>query len=295
MLAPTGCVTSVSAGKHHFNCGQTMTFEVTAPDCSNAHCGVIVDMHGSYMNGKLEDANTQLSQLAPPAGFIVVQPNGQGLTTDASEDPQLVAFLKDLMHSFDADPKRVHMTGFSQGGFLTWRMLCNYSHLWASVAPGGAGLNPVPPDQVPIKLKPPPHCQFTAADSPSESVPILYMHGVEDAMVEYSSGERMIDAIRSFYQLGEPQTVEEGQGYRRLQFVGQGRAKLDFVQHTYQTDSKVSYPLLQVNIALRGHCYPGSTHHVAAPGEIMAFGCKGQNAFHWGQMVLDYFIANPKP
>ena len=298
-LAPYGCVSSVTPGKHVFRCGvgKSMTFDVTAPNCSTQRCGVIVDMHGSFMDGRTQELNTNLADLGSAAGYIVVQPNGESLTMSTREDPQLVDFLKDIAKSFDADLNRVHMTGFSQGGFLTWRMLCHHSNLFASVAPAGAGLNPVPPEQAPVKLKSPPHCQFSGAELPGRRMPILYMHGVDDAMVEYASGERMVSAIQNAWQLGDPTVIESGHHYERLRYAGTNGGSLDFIRHRYTTDAQVG-PLQTligtIEVKLKGHCYPGSTHLSKTGNEILAFGCQGQSEFHWGRMVLDFFIANPK-
>ena len=51
-----------------------------------------------------------------------------------------------------------------------------------------------------------------------------------------------------------------------------------------------------VVFALGGHCYPGSTDHAPTePGQLAGYGCKGDNAFHFGQVLVEFFLANPKP
>jgi hypothetical protein len=43
----------------------------------------------------------------------------------------------------------------------------------------------------------------------------------------------------------------------------------------------------------KGHCFPGSTMDPQAPQ--YAVPCKGPNAFVWGEQVISFFEAHPKP
>jgi len=48
-------------------------------------------------------------------------------------------------------------------------------------------------------------------------------------------------------------------------------------------------------VAIKGHCYPGSKDYTpSVPGQLMGFGCNGENAFHWGEVALRFFRAHPR-
>jgi hypothetical protein len=48
---------------------------------------------------------------------------------------------------------------------------------------------------------------------------------------------------------------------------------------------------------LGGHCLPGSLdlNTNISPGETMFFGCAPPNAFKWGEAIMQFFTAHPKP
>ena len=61
-----------------------------------------------------------------------------------------------------------------------------------------------------------------------------------------------------------------------------------------QNDYIVPPPL--VPVALQGHCIPGGSDLPAngTLGQTMYFSCAQPNAFVWGQLVMQFFIAHPK-
>ena len=97
------------------------------------------------MSGIVEDNNTNLRRLGEQYGYIVVQPNAAPAPpvsswTPATDDPKVFAFIELAVSTLHADTKRVHMTGFSEGGYMTYRFLCDHADYFASVAPAaGAG------------------------------------------------------------------------------------------------------------------------------------------------------------
>jgi hypothetical protein len=49
-------------------------------------------------------------------------------------------------------------------------------------------------------------------------------------------------------------------------------------------------------VAIKGHCFPGSPDQsVTLPDQLMPYGCHPPNSFDWGQEVLKFFVAHPKP
>ena len=139
-----------------------------------------------------------LSQAADRAGFLVVYPDGtrsnkllpgrsfnqggggpRGLRCefacqDGVDDVAYIGKLLDTLVQVVAyDPKRVFVTGFSNGGGLAHRLACELSPRIAAIAPVG-GAN-----------------QFAGAApcNPTRAIPILHIHGDEDRCWPFLGGE----------------------------------------------------------------------------------------------------------
>lgn len=278
--APSGCVTDVTAGTHDVMCNGIRHI-VNVPDACLAHaCGLIVDVHGGTMDAAMEDHNTDMAALGTKAGYLVLQPSAFGNNwSPGVDDDKIAAFMEDMFAAFHVDRDRVHMMGFSQGGFMTWRFLCKHADWFASVSPGGAG------NAIPLA---PAGCSFSGAEMPSAEVSILHLAGTKDAFVAIASQQQQRDTVVAAWGMQTPD-LEEGTGFRRTRYTGPAGTVYDYLEHDYETDAAFF-------VAIKGHCYPGSTDYTPqVPGQLMGFGCKGDNAFHWGQEALRFFVEHPKP
>lgn len=277
---PVGCVTDVAAGKHDFACNGIRHL-VSVPDACLAHaCGLVVDVHGGTMDAAMEDHNTDMAALGTEAGYLVVQPSAFGNNWNPGvDDDKIAAFMQDMFAAFHVDRDRVHMMGFSQGGFMTWRFVCKHADWFASVSPGGAGTT------VPLS---PAGCAFSGAEMPGAEVSILHLAGTKDAFVPIASQQQQRDTVVAAWSMPAPD-LEEGPGFRRSQYTSPTGTVYEYLEHDYETDAAFF-------VAIKGHCYPGSTDHTPqVPGQLMGFGCKGDNAFHWGQEAIRFFAEHPKP
>ena len=279
----SGCIDDVSPTERRVvSCGP-LTYDVAIPEaCPAQGCGLIFDVHGLTMSGPMQEANTGLAQRGREAGYVVVQPNATPAPPAASwaaaeDDAEVFGFLEQAIAGYSIDPKRVHFTGFSQGGDMTWRMLCNHSEVFASVAPAAFGLSQ---DE---------QC-FRTGTAPSATVPILFMHGQFDNLVPFPQALAARDAVIDVLDLtleGEVDFLGGAPppgGPKRTRYSGEGNALLEFVEHGYGGVS-----------ALGGHCYPGSEDPGTASGQLFTFKCNPPNAFNWGAEVLAFFQAHPKP
>lgn len=290
---PVGCVTTVAAGHHALRCdGITWELELSAA-CARGGCGLIVDVHGLTMNGNSQDKSTRLRSLGPPRGFVIAQPTAPSSAlgpswTPGSDDPKVWAFLQQLQRALVIDPKRVHMTGFSQGGAMTWRMLCAHADVFASVAPiAAADAQSLSSNTAPFVLD----CPFTAARSPSREVPVLQMHGASDGLVPIAKGQQQRDAVIAAWSLGTPTVVSSDAQHTRTRYSSSSGLVFEYLQHAYA----VTTPY--VPVPLVGHCIPGGNDLRAngALGQTMFFSCAPPNAFVWGEVVLQFFVDHPKP
>ena len=70
----------------------------------------------------------------------------------------------------------------------------------------------------------------------------------------------------------------------------------EFLEHDDYESSSVFPADPPAGIALKGHCFPGSMDWtVSEPGQLMSFGCAAPTDFHWGERVIAFFMAHPKP
>lgn len=276
---PDACITDTSAGHHAFECdGLTYDLEVP-PQCLAGGCGLIVDVHGFTMSAQMQDANTGMRARGIEHDFIVLQPNANPAPPLASwnaetDDDKVFGFLQRVASVFAVDPDRIHFTGFSQGGFMSWRFACDHADVLASVAPGAACGNGGPAF---------PDCVFDDTHAPSEPLDILYLHGTTDALVNIACAQPRIDAVVEYFGLGPAVSVEQDDGHRWIRHESDDMV-LEYIEHDYAAAS----PLIL------GHCFPGSTDPGDAPGQVFSFKCEGDNAFVWGEAVMDFFVAHPK-
>jgi poly(3-hydroxybutyrate) depolymerase len=254
-----------------------LDFDVEVPeDCLETACGMVVDIHGLSMDAQIQDANTGLRALGRDHGYIVVQPNGQqgllGLQWEPADDAKVFDFMQRVAAAWNVDDRRWHVTGFSQGGLMSWRLLCEHADALASLAPaGGCGTSAAN------------GCPFVGADVPSDPVDVLYLHGVQDALVSFNCFAPKRDAVISHYELAEGEPVSSDDDYRWIRYAGTA-ATFETIDHDYQASSPI----------LAGHCIPGSQDDGGAPGQLMSYGCVGPNAVSWGETVMQFFIDHPR-
>jgi poly(3-hydroxybutyrate) depolymerase len=270
--AASGCITDTTPGTHVFTC-DGLKYDVTVPDsCPATKCGLVLDVHGATMSGKMEDISTDMRASGRKFGYVVVQPNANpGPPTAAwnplTDDPKVLAFLELALGTFGIDRKRVHMTGFSQGGMMSSRFLCQHADLFASIAPvAGTG------------------CTFTPGDTPSKEIPVLYMHGTSDALVAFAQGTAQRDALIAAWKMGSETVVSSDAKHSWKRWTNASGTVFEFIQHDYQASSFV----------LRGHCFPGSKDlSPSEPGQLFGFACTDVAAFTWSDVVMKFFLDHP--
>lgn len=294
---PSGCVTDVTTGSRTYACNG-LTVEAAIPNmfatCPPAGCGLILALHGDTGNGALIDQHLALRARAAPRGFLVLAPSGPaigtiggttypGSTWSPANDAAVVAIVKTFVEVFKVDPKRVHATGFSRGGHMTWRLGCDQSNLFASIAPGGSGNA----SRYALSEGIEPTC-FQTGRYPARPIPFLEMMGQTDSPVPYASMVAIKDAALAHYgTTANVSTIATGAGFTRYRAEKPGAPTVEWLDHTYETDPASSAA------SAKGHCIPGSTVPANAPQYNYA--CKGPNGFDWGAEVLAFFEAHPMP
>ena len=251
--AARGCITDTSAGDHVFTCGG-LRVDVRVPAvCTRPGCGLILEIHGDTGTGLLEDAHTKLRDLGARAGYIVLAPTGpaigkstEGSTWSPANDATLVDIVRQFADVFRVDQTKVHVTGFSRGGYTTWRLLCDHADLFASAAPAAAGATAAGPCFAPGRV-------------PSRKVPILFMLGRTDAAVTYPSATKIRDAAIAYYGATGPRVLASDATYSLSRWTSPDGVVIDVLEHGYENAADGSWA------GAKGHCIPGSTVDPAAP------------------------------
>jgi polyhydroxybutyrate depolymerase len=286
-------VSDVAAGHHSFSC-DSITYEVEIPTaCASGGCGVVVDVHGATMTATNEDKSSGLRAAGGALGYVVVQPTaplviGYHSWTPATDDPKVWTFVQQVVTALAINPKKLHFTGFSQGGAMTWRMLCAHADVLASVAPvAAADGQSLTSTTAPFVLD----CSFTGSNLPSQQLPILQMHGTADGLVPFAKGQQQRDAVIAAWSLGSPSPVASDAKYAHTRYLSPTGTVVEFLQHDYVAPSS----LLLVNLG--GHCLPGGQDLPpgGTPSLTLYFSCAQPNGFVWGEKVMQFFVAHPRP
>ncbi|MDB4963675.1 MAG: hypothetical protein JWP01_3674 [Myxococcales bacterium] len=276
-----GCITDVTTGDHTYTCGG-LAVEIRIPAaCQSPGCGVILELHGDTGSGLLMDGHVRLRELGAQHGYIVVAPTGPpygggqpGSTWSSANDATLVDIVTQVSTVFRADAAKIHVTGFSRGAFVTWRLLCDHADLFASAAPAGGGNGTGFGE---------PTC-FTQGRTPSRKIPILFLMGRTDSSVGYGSLVQIRDGAIASYAATGPTVLAQDASYSHSRWTGANGALIETFDHAYETVS--DGPFASAN----GHCIPGST---TDPYAVQyAIPCQLPNAFVWGDAVMQFFLAH---
>lgn len=146
-------------------------------------------------------------------GFILVMPNGYEASWNAGtccgaasaerlDDVALMrAILAEVSDHLNVDRGRVYATGFSNGGFMSYRLACEAADIFAAVAPaaGGIATNDVSAmlafaDVGSIVGATNPSSDFSAC-TPSKPIAVLDLHGTADFLVPYGFQQPSLDTI----------------------------------------------------------------------------------------------------
>ncbi len=190
--APVVCA-AVSGEQTFVYAGRERLYSVHLPAQYKDYepAALVVVLHGGGGDAGTAEEMTGFSSLADQEGFIVVYPYGTGmfprklLTWNAGnccgyamdqdiDDTGFIAALIDrLKADLAVDPRRIFVTGISNGGMLAYRLACLYSDRIAAIAPVAAAMN-------------------EEACLPRSPVSVIAFHGTADQRVRYAGGAPLI-------------------------------------------------------------------------------------------------------
>jgi polyhydroxybutyrate depolymerase len=149
---------------------------------------LVIVLHGNTQTGADMITRTSWPAVAKREGFAVVFPDGLNhawadlrpnnlragrVPPHGTDDVAFIAKLVEkLVADGSADPKRIYITGISNGGAMTMTLVCKRAELFAAAA------------TVVINLTD----QSANPCRPSRPVPMLMMNGTADPLVPYKGG-----------------------------------------------------------------------------------------------------------
>jgi poly(3-hydroxybutyrate) depolymerase len=129
-------------------------FIVHAPAKAGPNRPLVILLHGLYQTPEVVERATAAVRFSDAHGFTLVYPFGENRAWNAGtccrgDTANDVGFMVDLVHYVSTltpvDRHRVYIWGFSNGGMMAWRTVCETKHVFAGAGVvAGALLVPCP-------------------------------------------------------------------------------------------------------------------------------------------------------
>jgi polyhydroxybutyrate depolymerase len=210
-----GCTAApppLKAGVHAIVLKGDRLVTVHVPTHHTKPAPLVMVLHEFPGNGALA-MGYGFDQLVNTEGFVAVYPDGfsgswnaGGCCGDAGDDDKNdVAFLSSVVKEVEArvsiDPKRVYVTGFSNGAMMSYRLGCD-TDLFAAIAPMSGDLET--------------GCKHPTAAS------VLHIHGLSDGAVTFDHTSD--DPWRKADDCGPPKVTDDGAVHSSVATCAHGRS-----------------------------------------------------------------------
>ncbi len=230
--------------------GTNRNYIVYVPSYHNAEnpAPLVLVLHGFTQTAQAIMNYSNFNDYAEEHGFIAVYPNGIGTSWNVGigggSSANDVGFLSALIDTLDAhygvDLERVYSTGFSNGGFMSYRLACELNDRIAAIASVAGTMT----------------ASTYNACEPGRSFPVMHIHGTADFIVAYngSQGNTSVNEVINFWTSNN-NCPEEPEIIQLPDLVQEGST---VEQHTYAPcDDDTEVILLRVING--GHTWPGAT------------------------------------
>lgn len=167
--------------------GQVRTWSALVP--ANAHrIPLVLVLHGNLQQGSDMRERTSWPQVAARQGFAVLFPDGLNRSwadlrsneeragrsppAGTDDDAFLLALVDRYVAAGVADPRRIFVSGVSNGGAMAMALACRHADRFAAIAS--------------VVME---HTHATAAACrPLRAIPVLMMNGTADPLIPYGGG-----------------------------------------------------------------------------------------------------------
>ncbi len=230
---------------------------------------LVIALHGGGGSAKAAADYFGLEKLAERENFIIAYPQGTGArlagrtlgTWNAGsccgpaqknrvDDVGFIERMINLLkRDFNVDPRRIYVTGMSNGAMMAWRLACDLSHIIAAIAPVASAGTYV-------------SCH------PKRPVPTLYIHGLADPCAPFDGCRKCTSCIGRFLrELGLPVRPAVSSALSAPDFIEKWRR-----QNGCRSSARISYQnrgslcrsyehcrgdVIFCRVARLGHIWPG--------------------------------------
>ncbi len=176
--------------------GLDRTYKVYVPSyyTPDDHFPLLLALHGLTQTGNTMMQFSDFNTYAEQDSFLVVYPDGIDFTWNVgfsggstTNDVGFLSALIDTLHEqYNIDYNRVYSTGFSNGGFMSYRLACELSNRIAAIASvAGTMTN-----------------EAYSSCQPARNVPVMHIHGTNDLVVAYNGGfgNKSVDEVLSLWR-----------------------------------------------------------------------------------------------
>lgn len=157
---------------------------------------LVIALHGAFSNARAFERQTGFSLLADREGFIVAYPSGgfglfgflkhwnaghccgKAAADNVDDVGFLLAVIDDIKDRLPIDTTRIYMTGFSNGGALTYRFAAEKTDILAAAAPMAASAGGRAGKDDP----------FWVIPQPADKLPMMVFHATDDPNVPFKGG-----------------------------------------------------------------------------------------------------------
>lgn len=209
---------------------------------------LIFALHGGTGSAKNIEQQSQLPELSDQEGFILCLPDGLNKTWNAGwccgkaseknhDDVGFISKLIDeLIGEYNIDPKRVYVTGMSNGAMMSYRLACELSNKIAAIAPVAGTM-------------------VTESCNAENAVSIIHFHSYQDKNVPWDGG--IGDGISDHYNTPIDSVMSSWKGSNLCGSDStENRAGYDYFSWANCSDSS------EIELYITddgGHSWPGGT------------------------------------
>lgn len=244
----TGSISAQSTFSFMHN-GINRTYILYLPQSASTEAmPLMLALHGFTQNGQTMMGLSGFNALAEEHQFVVAYPYGVntswnvGVAGGSGVDDVgfLLALIDTIATKANIDQSRVYASGFSNGGFMSYRLACEASHRIAAIAPvAGTMVN----------------ATYNAC-FPTRPMPLIHIHGTSDFIVPYNGSTtfQSVDVSVEYWTTGN-NCPTQPEVFQYPDLVADNSTVEAYVYGL--CNEGVEVRLLKINNG--GHTWPGSS------------------------------------
>jgi polyhydroxybutyrate depolymerase len=189
-----GTMAQVAGGFTFEGLNRTYTVYVPSNYVQGERLPLLLALHGLTQTGNIMMQFSDFNRYAEQYRFIVAYPDGVGNTWNVgfpgganTNDVGFLSALIDTMYQqYTIDLARVYSTGFSNGGFMSYRLACELGDRIAAIASVAGTMTD----------------GAYAGCAPSRTKPVMHIHGTNDLVVFYNGGlgNKSVDEVLGLWK-----------------------------------------------------------------------------------------------